>query len=194
MPVVEWLQDHGHPEALRRRPTVLTDAVNNILKERYPFAPNLIASFSNPDFYLDLDAIRKAGLSRQEVEQVAIGALMSTGVVEKVYTHADMYWKPPGSDPYIDLFRNSFFASRSPHLMVLPKMYTYISTNVGGTGHGSPYEYDRHVPIVWMGPGIPPGRYEKPAGPEDIAPTLAKMLDIPFPIEADARLLTELLK
>jgi len=194
MPVVEWLQDHGHPEALRRRPNVLSDPVNEILRERYPSAPDLVASFSNPDFYLDLAAIQKAGLTREKVEQVVIGALMATGVVEKVYTHADMYWKPPGSDPYIELFRNSFFASRSPQLMVLPKMYTYVSANVGGTGHGSPYEYDRHVPIVWMGPGIPRGRFATRAGPEDIAPTLAKMLDIPFPIEPDARLLVELLK
>jgi len=194
MPVVEWLQDHGHPEALRRRPTVLSDPVNAALKERYPSVPNLIASFSSPDFYLDLEVIKKAGLKREEVERVIIDALMATGVVEKVYTHADMYWKPAGSDPYIELFRNSFFASRSPHLMVMPKMYTYISTNVGGTGHGSPYDYDRHVPIVWMGPGIPHGRFDTAAGPEDIAPTLAKKLDIPFPIEPDARLLTELLK
>ena len=194
MPVVEWLQEHGHPEAQRRRPTVLSEVVNARLKERYPSAPNLVASFSSPDFYFDLDAIRKAGLTREEVERVAIGALMSTGIVERVYTHADMLGEPAGSDPYIELFRNSFFAPRSPHLMVLPKMYTYISTNVGGTGHGTPYEYDRHVPIVWMGPGIPRGQYATPAGPEDIAPTLAKMLDIPFPIEPDARLLTELLK
>jgi type I phosphodiesterase/nucleotide pyrophosphatase len=193
-PLVEWLQDHGHPEAVRRRTTALSDPVNEALKKQYPSAPNLIASFSSPDFYLDLEAIRKAGLKREDVERTVIRALMSTGIVEKVYTHADLYWKPPGSDAYIDLFRNSFFASRSPHLMVLLKRYTYVSTNVGGTGHGTAHEYDRHVPIVWMGPAIPHGRYDALAGPEDIAPTLAKMLDIPFPVESDARLLTELLK
>ena len=136
--------------------------------------------------------MRKAGLTREEVERVSIGALMTTGIVEEVYTHADMLLRPSG--PYIELFRNSFFAPRSPHLMVLLKRYTYVSTNVGGTGHGTAYEQDRHVPIVFMGPDIPPGRYETPAGPEDIAPTLAKMLNIPYPIEPDARLLTEILK
>ena len=45
-----------------------------------------------------------------------------------------------------------------------------------------------------MGAGVKPGRYAEPAGPEDIAPTLAKMLNIPYPIEPDARLLTEVLQ
>ena len=191
-PLPEWLQEHGSPEAARHQPTVLTDAVNRALAERFPQAPKLVASFSSPDFYFDLEAIAKAGLTREEVERVSIGALMTTGIVEEVYTHADMLLRPRG--PYIELFRNSFFAPRSPHLMVLLKRYTYVSTNVGGTGHGTAYEQDRHVPIVFMGPDIPPGRYETPAGPEDIAPTLAKMLNIPYPIEPDARLLTEILK
>ena len=80
--------------------------------------------------------------------------------------------------------------------MVVQKKYYYISSEdrPGGTGHGSVYEYDRHVPIVWMGPAIKPGRHTAPAGPEDIAPTLAKMLGIDdYPLESDARLLTEVL-
>ena len=37
-----------------------------------------------------------------------------------------------------------------------------------------------------------PGRYPTPSGPEDIAPTLGRLLGIDFPREWDARLLTEM--
>jgi predicted AlkP superfamily pyrophosphatase or phosphodiesterase len=68
-----------------------------------------------------------------------------------------------------------------------------LSANVGGTGHGSVYEFDRHVPIVFMGCAVVPGRYPNPSGPEDIAPTLGRLLGIEFPREPDARLLSEML-
>ena len=68
-----------------------------------------------------------------------------------------------------------------------------LSTGAGA-GHGTVYEDDRHIPIIFMGAGIPKGRYDTPAGPEDIAPTLAKMLEIPYPLEWDSRLLNEVLK
>ena len=82
---------------------------------------------------------------------------------------------------------------RSPDLVVRLKQYVYLGGN-GGGGHGSVYEDDRHVPVVFLGPGIPKGEYKAAAGPEDIAPTLAKMLDIPYPLEWDTRVLTEIVQ
>ena len=192
MPLVEWLQNNGI-EARRATADLLEQAVRTSLQQRYPSVPDLVVDYDKPDFVLNLAAIRRHGLSRSEVEQSAIQALMATGVVAAVYTHADLLSDKPSSDPYIGLFRNSFFQPRSPHLMVRQKQYTYLDNRPGGTGHGTAYEYDRHVPVVWLGAGIKPARYSAPAGPEDIAPTLARMLGIDYPLEPDARLLTEVL-
>jgi len=74
------------------------------------------------------------------------------------------------------------------------KQYVYMSSLVGGTGHGTAYDYDRHIPIVFMGAGVKQGKYSADCGPEDIAPTLAKILGLDFPKEADARLLVEMLQ
>jgi len=192
MPLVEWLQKKGI-DAKRYQPKVLEDAVRMALLERYPAVPDLVADFDSPNFTLNIEAIRKHGLRQSEVERTAIQALLATGAVAKVYTHLDMLSDPPAGDPYFVLFQNSFFQPRTPHLMVLQKRYTYIDNRVGGSGHGTAYDYDRHVPIVWMGPAIQPGTHAAPAGPEDIAPTLAKMLGIDYPLERDSRLLTEVL-
>ena len=98
-----------------------------------------------------------------------------------------------GGDAQLRLFQNAFFQPRSPHLNVLVKPYVYLSSQPGGTGHGTAHEYDRHVPLVFMGNGIKAGTYADESGPEDIAPTLAHLLGLSFPREYDSRLLMEML-
>lgn len=46
------------------------------------------------------------------------------------------------------------------------------------TTHGSPYDYDSNVPIIFYGPGIAPGRYDEFVRTVDIAPTLAQLLGV----------------
>lgn len=62
-----------------------------------------------------------------------------------------------------------------------------------GTTHVSPYDYDRHVPVLLMDAGIKPGRYDETITPNDIAPTLATMFDIQTPSDSSGRVLTEIL-
>ena len=76
--------------------------------------------------------------------------------------------------------------------MVRLKPYVYLDDRPGGTGHGTYHEYDRHVPVVFLGARVKPGRYDEEAGPEDIAPTLGALLGIPYPPQ-DGRLRTEIL-
>jgi predicted AlkP superfamily pyrophosphatase or phosphodiesterase len=44
--------------------------------------------------------------------------------------------------------------------------------------HGSPHNYDAHVPIVFYGPPFKPGQYRTFARTVDMAPTLARILGI----------------
>jgi arylsulfatase A-like enzyme len=50
-----------------------------------------------------------------------------------------------------------------------------------GTTHGSPYWYDRHVPMIFMGPGIRSGRIGDRVSTVDFAPTLASYLRVGYP-------------
>lgn len=57
--------------------------------------------------------------------------------------------------------------------------------------HGSPHDADAAVPLILMGPGVRAGRYAGRVGVVDLAPTLARLLDVP-PLEPlDGRVLTE---
>lgn len=191
LPLVETLQAKG-VDAQRANPNILLNAVREAVGQRFPGIENLFV-FAAPDFYLNEDTLRRHNLNRKEVEDTAIAALLRTQLVEKVYTHYDLASTAASSDPFLPLFRNAFFPPRSPHLSVLLKKYVYLSSFPGGTGHGTAYDYDRHIPIVFMGAGIKPGTYAEACGPEDIAPTLALMLGLDFPREQDSRLLSEML-
>jgi hypothetical protein len=55
-----------------------------------------------------------------------------------------------------------------------------------------PFNYDSHVPVILMGQGIQPGRYDKPIAVTGIAPTLATILNIETPSGAEDRVLEEI--
>jgi predicted AlkP superfamily pyrophosphatase or phosphodiesterase len=76
-------------------------------------------------------------------------------------------------DPIVRSAALSYLASRSGDLMVVPKEYWFMSPRTTfGTTHGSPYEYDTHVPVIFFGGTVKAGRSKANVTPADIAPTL----------------------
>ena len=59
--------------------------------------------------------------------------------------------------------------------------------------HGSPWAYDRFVPIVFAGHGIEARKVSRPVGPHEIAPTLSAYLGVKAPSGSDGSVLKEVL-
>ena len=53
-----------------------------------------------------------------------------------------------------------------------------IWSRTGVANHGTPLDPDVRVPIVFMGPGIRRGRYERPVRTVDIGPTVARLIGV----------------
>jgi predicted AlkP superfamily pyrophosphatase or phosphodiesterase len=191
LPLVETLQARG-VKASRVAPAVIEKAIRDALNARFPPGEELVAAFDTPHVYLDLDRIRARSLKRGEVEAVIGKALLATGLVKAVYTQESLLAGVTSTDPDFTLFRNSFYQPRSPHIMALQNENVYLSSYAGGTGHGTAHEYDRHVPVVFMGPGIRPGTYDAAVGPQHIAPTLGALLGLEYPLQDADRLLSEM--
>ncbi len=191
-PLVEVLQSRGL-QAKRIHPKQLDTIFAEALEKRFPGAKGLISYFDPPNFFVNEENVRKQNLRLEDVTTAMVQALRDSGLVDAVYTKADFLKSPPSGDPYFSLFQNSFFEPRSGHVMARMKPFVYVDDRPGGTGHGTPYEYDRHVPIFFLGPQVKPGHYAEACGPEDIAPTLGRLLGFEYPREYDARLLVEML-
>ena len=100
---------------------------------------------------------------------------------------------PPESWTTLQRLRASYNPDRSGDLLVVLKpRITPIPDPTGGyvATHGSVWDYDRRVPILFWRPGQMP--FEQPMGVEtvDILPTLAALIGLPVPAaEIDGRCL-----
>ncbi len=56
-----------------------------------------------------------------------------------------------------------------------------ISYSLTGSTHGSSFNYDTHVPLLFFGNGIKKGETYKKTHITDIAPTMSAILGISFP-------------
>ena len=193
LPMVEHLQQQGI-SSKRFPKALIPDAVNGAINAKYPEAGNVVGYFDPPHIFFDLKRLTEIGISRTEAENLGREAILDTGYVERVYRHSDLLKDSASYDAAFALYRHSFYEPRSQHLIVQLKKNHYVDRSQGSTGHGSPYDYDRHVPIAFLGRGIPQGRFEDPAGPEDIAPTLARMMGTEMPVCSNGRLLGEVLR
>jgi predicted AlkP superfamily pyrophosphatase or phosphodiesterase len=133
---------------------------------------------------------------RSAVLEAAIATYKNHPQVEAVFRKDEIAAAPSPSGPpedwsLIQRARASFDPTRSGDFFVALKRYvTPIPTTGFGyvATHGSPYGYDRRVPILFWWKGIAP--FEQPNGIEtvDILPTLASMIGLDVPAaEIDGR-------
>lgn len=95
--------------------------------------------------------------------------------------------------PFGTLLKNSFYAERSGDVAYVLKRYWFANTRTAGSTHGSPHDYDRHVPILLYGaPWVTPKRHDKAVEVTDIAPTLATILKIAAPAQSQGKVLPQL--
>jgi arylsulfatase A-like enzyme len=89
----------------------------------------------------------------------------------------------------------SFHPQRSGDLLLVTKPFYFWSSKYGGqstgTTHGTPHEYDTHVPLLLAGPGVQPGDHTRFVDMADLAPTLAALLGIEAPAGTEGRVIAE---
>jgi len=138
------------------------------------------------DIYIErtLPAARRARVLRE-----AVAAYRRHPQVAAVFTKAELAAAPaPAGTPdnwsLLDRAKASFDAERSGDLVVLlkPRVTPIFKTDGGYVStHGSPWDYDRRVPILFWRKGMRP--FEQPLAVEtaDILPTLAATIAVPIP-------------
>lgn len=105
--------------------------------------------------------------------------------------------KVPAGKPADELSLQERFAliayqGRSSDLLVALRPYTASPAAVGKylASHGSPWNYDRRVPILFWWKGAPSQTRFLPVQTVDVAPTLAALLGLIPPPDVDGRCLS----
>jgi predicted AlkP superfamily pyrophosphatase or phosphodiesterase len=181
VPVPEDMQKTGADAGVLRLPE-LQDKMEKAL-EPFNLAKPAIARITGSDVYFAPDVYEKLKQDPKAMRAVTDAALAQPGVAE-VFRAEQLQNRPATQSPTRRAMADSYFPGRSGDLFIVNKPYWLMDgtpagkTRSYGTGHGTPYNYDQHVPVLFMGFGIQHGEYHAEATPADIAPTLASLCGI----------------
>jgi hypothetical protein len=121
-----------------------------------------------------------------------IAAIAKMPGVARVFPSAHLANLRTSKDPIERAAALSYHPDESGEVTVVLKP-NWIGTNSSAATHGSYQWYDQHVPVIFMGARIKPGRYTTAASPADLAPTLASTIALPM-ADIDGRVLADALR
>jgi predicted AlkP superfamily pyrophosphatase or phosphodiesterase len=146
--------------------------------------PGLLGDASSGDMYIDK---RLSPADQQRLLDAAVAAYGKQPQVEAVFTGAQIAATPQPTSPpdqwsIIERVRESYYPGRSGDFyVVLKKDITPIADTSHGyvATHGSVWDYDRRVPMLFWRPGFRGAVVTTPVQTVDLMPTLAALIEVP---------------
>lgn len=198
MDLAERLRAAGNPRAQRADPGLAAEEVGKLLAPQFGRTASVLVGESvGGDIWLDR-GLKPA--DRPRVLAAAQARYRAHPQVEAIFTAAEIAATPvPGGDPsrwsILQRVRASFDPSRSGDLYLVLKEYVspVAKPSAGYTaGHGTVWDYDRRLPIIFYAPGLRPAAPATAADTVDILPTLASWVGLSLePGTVDGRCLPE---
>jgi arylsulfatase A-like enzyme len=169
------------------------DAAQSALALKFGKANWLMPGAGEAVLYLNAETVAKTKTSIEDINQTLTDALLSNPQlhIARIYTREQLLNGVSG-DFIAQAVMNGFSQRRSGDFSLVFEPNYMPGTR--GTTHFSPYGYDRHVPLLFAGRGIKSGEYKNAAIVNDVAPTLASLLEIESPSGASGRVLEEIFK
>jgi predicted AlkP superfamily pyrophosphatase or phosphodiesterase len=147
-----------------------------------------IEDYTNQQVYLDRDLIDQNGFSLEVVQQKAADFLLQFEGVKSTNTAHNYQYESYGTGQEA-MYQRGFMYDRSGDVFIQLKSGWLDTDYPKGTSHGSPYNYDTHVPLIFYGWNVPQGETSRKTVIPQIAPTISNMLNIPLPSGSEANIL-----
>ncbi len=158
----------------------LQRTMNDELKEEFG-SENLIISLMNYQVHLNYAEIEKSKLDEEKIKKSIIKMLRhEDGVAYVVDMEGGENMMVPAE--IREKIINGYNRKRSGAIQIITEPQWYDGTpRSTGTTHGTWTPYDSHIPLVFMGWGIKPGKTNKVVNITDIAPTISSLLHVMEP-------------
>ncbi|MGY5354431.1 alkaline phosphatase PafA [Wenyingzhuangia sp. IMCC45467] len=188
--IPNYLMDNKIPGGYFSKKEFLSK-LNEFTEKTYQSA-NLIKNYSNEQIFLNRDEIAKLDLNLEEVENAIIDEIITYPLIYRAVSEHTLQRSEFTQSP-VSLLQEGYNQKRSGDILIAlePAVISdgYIKT---GTTHGSGYNYDTHIPIMFYGRNINKGKTVKsPVNITQIAPTLSNILQIQEPNMSSNDILTE---
>ena len=162
------------------------------LGQKYYGVPDLIENFSNFQVFLNREVLERLNLDANSVAEKLAQDMINYDGVHKVLT-AKTLQTTDFQSGILSYVQNGYNQKFSGDIVMIPNP-AMIYMRETGTTHGSGYNYDTHVPIMFLGKGIKSGRSRDYVEIIDIAPTVSNLLQIQFPNSNTGKVLQSALK
>ena len=176
-------------DAGRLTPDVILEAAARFGKQEYGLN-DLVKFYYRPFIYLNDAVLAAVDLDKHKVASAMAAALtLETGIYLAI-TPADVESAP--DSPLLQKIRNNIHPVRSGDIYIVQELYwfNFAKGPVAGM-HGSPWNYDTHVPVIFAGSQIASQVIYRQIQPADVAPTLAALLGMSPPASAQGTVLPE---
>ena len=164
--------------------------LNKAVQEKFGIT-NAITTIGNYQLYLNDRVIDSAG-KRDEIKQFIISTLNKNPDILIAFDNAAISQANLPSETK-ELFLKGYNTKRGGDIQYVLKAGNFSGGNTGTT-HGSPYPYDTHIPLVWMGWGIKKGESNTTHYMTDIAATVAALLHMQMPSGCIGQPIEEVMK
>lgn len=181
--VAQYLKDNKMPAGYFNYSNVEAN-LKEYLKKYFP-DKDVVEEISGDQVYFNQSAFQSdpssAGVQMIIATELAMKFLMAQEGVANVYSESLIRQGNFAEAGVKGAVIRGYHAKRSGDIVIVLESGWYSATRVQGTTHGSPYNYDTHVPIIFYGVKVPKGSSVKYHTVTDIAPTISALLEIKFP-------------
>jgi arylsulfatase A-like enzyme len=162
----------------------LLERLNRVLFDRFG-AEKIVETASAGALFYDLHLLHEKGLQASDIDRVISPILKESEWIEDVIPSAVLE-SNQALTPLEERYRNIHHPTSSGDLYYMPKRH-WISKSPYGASHGTPYDWDSHVPMVFAGNRIQGNTVSKRIMTIDLAPTLAARLGLEIPSNVDGK-------
>jgi predicted AlkP superfamily pyrophosphatase or phosphodiesterase len=182
VPVPQYLVDHKLPGGYLYKESKILELIDQV---KVHFGADLILNSTNNNIYLDQETMTSLSIDSKLVEKFISGELRKWEEVKAVFTTDDFISNSNGSN-WLDMIRLGFHPKESGEIIyILEPGYLPKSKDTEesrkGTSHGSAFNYDSHVPLIWYGKNIKKQDIFRRVNIIDITATLTHILNLQKP-------------
>lgn len=140
-----------------------------------------IKGYTDRQIFLNRTLIEDAKLSLDEVQKKVARFIVQFSGVASAYPYS-AFETNDFSSGNLKRILNNFSPQRSGDVIItLNSGWIERGDENYVADHGSPYEYDTHVPLIWYGWAVNKATVTRKVNMTDIAPTLSSLCKVPVP-------------